>query len=206
MASRRYEKKKRKVQEAETRQRIVAATSELHEEVGPARTTVTAIAERAGVARPTVYQHFPDERELFGACAAHFSERHPPPDSGEWQKVKDPHERLRKALAETYEYYASTERMTANVVRDAALLPALGEVLEKDEGPYFEEVSRVLATGWGVRGQRRQRLMAVLGLALDFGTWQRLVSEGGLSAEQAAETMAGTVALAADRSPSQGTE
>ena len=189
--SRRYEKRKRKVQEEQTRERIVAATSALHEEVGPARTTVTAIAERAGVARPTVYQHFPDDKALFGACAAHFSERNPPPDPGEWARIKDPVERLKTALERTYGYYAATERMTANVVRDAPLLPALRSVLEEDEGPYVEEVMRVLLSGWGVRGKRRAKLAALLTLAVDFLTWQRLVSDGGLTGAEAADVMVG---------------
>ncbi|MDQ2621581.1 MAG: TetR/AcrR family transcriptional regulator [Actinomycetota bacterium] len=199
MTTRRYEKRKRKAKEEATRQRIVAATSALHEEVGPARTTVTAIANRAGVARPTVYQHFPDEQALFGACAAHFAAEHPAPDPRTWNAIDDPVDRLRKALEETYAHYAATEQMTANVVRDAELLPALRDVLEADEGPYQEEVTRALSAGWGLRGQRRKALFAVLGLALDFGTWQRLVSAGGLTGAQAAETMADMAALVAGR-------
>jgi AcrR family transcriptional regulator len=33
--------------------------------------TITAIAQRAGVQRHTVYSHFPDEQSLFRACVAH---------------------------------------------------------------------------------------------------------------------------------------
>jgi AcrR family transcriptional regulator len=204
MTTRRYEKRKRKANEEETRQRIIGATSSLHEEVGPARTTITAIADRAGVARPTVYQHFPDERTLFGACAAHFAERNPAPDPGPWKEIADPVTRLRTALEEIYGYYAATERMTANVVRDAELLPALREVLADAEGPYEEEVGQVLASGWGVRGGARKRLLAVLGLALDFVTWQRLVPDGGLTGPEAAATMAGLAAQVAGRAPEPG--
>lgn len=184
-----------------TRERIIAATSALHEEVGPARTTVTAIAARAGVARPTVYQHFPNDESLFGACAAHFAEKHPAPDPRHWTKIDDPVDRLRTALEEMYAYYAATERMTENVVRDAGLLPALREIVDEEERPYLEEVGRVLAGGWGARGRHRKTLRAVLGLALDFATWQRLVSDGGLTGSQAAVTMTGLAAQAAGRVP-----
>jgi AcrR family transcriptional regulator len=204
MTTRRYEKRKRKANEEETRRRIIGATTALHEEVGPARTTITAIAARAGVARPTVYQHFPGERALFGACAAHFAENNPAPDPGPWREIADPVDRLRTALEATYEYYALTERMTANVVRDAELLPALREVMEDTEGPYEEEVRRVLSVGWDIRGQRRKTLRAVVGLALDFVTWQRLVPDGGLTGAQAAATMAETAGLVAGRAPASG--
>ena len=67
--------KRRAEQLEETRQRIVDATVALHEEVGPARTTVTAIAQRAGVSRPTVYNQFPDDRSLFAACSGHWRQQ-----------------------------------------------------------------------------------------------------------------------------------
>src|ERR671919_2710297 len=84
---RKYEKKRRAEQEAETRQRIVEAMVALHREVGPARTTISAIAERAGVERLTVYRHFPDERSLFEACTGHWRASHPPPDPGPWTQI-----------------------------------------------------------------------------------------------------------------------
>ena len=64
-ASRTYELKRRAELQEETRRRIVAAAVELHTTLGPSRTTVQAIAEKAGVTRPTVYAHFPDARSLF---------------------------------------------------------------------------------------------------------------------------------------------
>jgi len=64
-----YRLKERAQQQAETRRRIVEAVVALHEEVGPARTTVVEIADRAQVSRPTVYTHFPDERLLMTACS-----------------------------------------------------------------------------------------------------------------------------------------
>src|SRR6476469_8330030 len=97
--TRKYELKERAEKQAETRQRIVEATAALHEEVGPARTTVAEIARRAGVTRLTVYTHFPEDEELFGACSAHFMSQHPPPDISVWAQIDDPAKRLRRALA-----------------------------------------------------------------------------------------------------------
>ena len=79
---RNYELRARAGRQQATRRRIVEATVALHREVGPARTTVAEIARRAGVQRLTVYNHFPDDAQLFAACQAHFLAQHPPPDLG----------------------------------------------------------------------------------------------------------------------------
>src|SRR5688572_5888882 len=103
--SRKYELKRRAERQAETRRRIVDATVGLHTSVGPARTTISAIAERAGVERHTVYAHFPDERALFQACSTHWRELHPLPDSARWESIADPQRRLRAALQDVYAWY-----------------------------------------------------------------------------------------------------
>lgn len=175
-----------------TRQRIVEATVELHESVGMARTTISAIAEKAGVQRLTVYRHFPDERALLDACSGHWSAANPPPDPASWTQIPDPERRLRVALAEVYAYHRRTEPMIANVVRDMQVHPLTREVAE----PYFqhwEQMRYVLATGWGVEGERLSLLLAILGHALDFQTWRSLVRQRGLTAEQTVGVMMGMV-------------
>src|ERR671911_2497873 len=98
MTTRTYQKKRRAEREAETRQRIVEAIVALHREVGPARTTISAIAEQAGVERLTVYRHFTDETSMFQACSAHFATQVAPPNAARWADVVEPAERLRAAL------------------------------------------------------------------------------------------------------------
>src|SRR5687767_7292869 len=109
MATRTYQKKRRAEREAETRQRIVEATVALHREVGPARTTISAIAERAGVERLTVYRHFPDQRSMFEACTAHYATQVPGPDPATWADIEEPGERLRAVLLAFYDYYRRAE-------------------------------------------------------------------------------------------------
>src|SRR5215216_1744944 len=116
--SRPYRKRARARQEEETRQRIAHAAMELHGSIGPARTTISAVAERAGVQRATVYRHFPDELSLFQACSGHWMELHPLPDLEAWAAIEDPDERLRVALGELYGRYRRTERMTELLLRD----------------------------------------------------------------------------------------
>ena len=190
---RQYELKERARKQAETRRRIVEATVALHEEVGPARTTVAEIARRAGVQRLTVYNHFPDERELFGACSMHFIGDHPPPDPGAWAAIADPRERLRVALADLSAWHRGGEAMLSHVRRDVQLLPALNEVVETGQAPFRAVIRDILGAGWGVRGKARSRLLAAIGWATDFRSWQQLVREQGLSENEAVEVLAGAV-------------
>src|SRR5690606_6889289 len=106
-----YNLKQRAKAEADTRRRIVEAAIHLHESVGDAATTVTAIADRAGVGRVTVYRHFPDERSLLTACTNHYFELNPPPDPASWAGIADPNQRLETALTDLYAFYRRTEGM-----------------------------------------------------------------------------------------------
>ncbi len=187
-----YQLKKRARRQQETRRRITEATVELHRTVGPVKTTISAIAEKAGVERLTVYRHFPDERSLLEACSGHWNAANPPPDPAPWRKAKDPEDRLRTALGEMYAYYGRTEPMLSNVLPDAQKMPALAEVLVP-YGLYMEAVRETLAVGWGARGRRRGLLLATLGHALEFETWRSLVRRQGLNDEQAVELMVNLV-------------
>jgi AcrR family transcriptional regulator len=197
MGKRRYELKERARRQEETRARIVDATVALHREVGPARTTVAEVARRAGVGRVTVYNHFPDDSALLGACSARFIGEHPPPDPADWAGIADAGARLHAALEATYAYFRANEAMLANVTRDAALLPALAEVLDGGGATaYAEAVRDSLLAGRGLRGHRRRRARAAIGLALAFPTWQRLTREEGLADGEAAELMVAAVLAA----------
>ena len=196
---RKYEMKKRAERHRETRRRIVDATVELHLTRGPANTTISEIAQRAGVNRLTVYNHFPDTTDLLKACSRSWTERHPAPDPTPWAQISDPQVRLRTALADLYGFYASTEPMRANVLRDAQTMPELAALLEGSVVPYLEEVRDVLAGGWEVRGKVRKRLLATLALALDFHTWRSLERGSGLSRPEAVETMLEAVRSSASR-------
>jgi AcrR family transcriptional regulator len=200
---RKYEMKKRAERQRETRRRIVEATVELHRTRGPAKTTISEIAQRAGVNRLTVYNHFPHITDLLKACSRSWTERHPAPDPTSWAQIRDPKERLRTALAELYGFYARTEPMRANVLRDAETMPALSALLQGTVVPYLGAARDLLAEGWEVSGNSRRRLLATLKLAIDFHTWRSLERESGLSREEAVEAMLEAVcsAVASPRAP-----
>lgn len=204
MTSRRtYELKQRAERREETRRRIVDAAVELHTTLGPARTTVGAIAERAGVTRPTVYAHFPDTRALFEACSGHVRATIPPPDPSAWRAIADPDERLEAALRELYGYYARLEPLLENVERDAAVMPIVAEV-DADRARYLEAARDLLVEAWPARGSTRGRVRRAVGHALEFQTWQSLVRRQGCSTDEAARLMVAFVHAAAATAATRG--
>lgn len=193
-----YRLKQRAVEMAETRRRITEAAVHLHGTVGPARTTVSAIAELAGVQRHTVYRHFPSDEALFGACSAHYTEANPWPDVEAWRAIGDPRRRLAEALTELYAYYERTEPMFTNVLRDLELVDALRPTIVPLER-FLEDAAEALAVGWGVRGRRRGVLVAALHHALDFGMWRSLTASDEIGRAEAVELVTALVEAAATR-------
>jgi len=193
---RRYELKKRADEMAETRRRITEAAVHLHGTVGPARTTLSAVAEQAGVQRQTVYRHFPTEADLFAACSAHWAAANPWPDLETWRAIGDPRARLARGLDELYGWYERTEPMLANVLRDLELVEAMRSAAAP-LGSFFAETVDVLGVGWGVRGRRRAVLTAALRHAVDFHVWRSLAWETGVTRADAVRLVAALVDEAA---------
>ena len=193
-SKRKYELKKRAEQMDETRLRITEAAIGLHGSVGPSRTTMSAVARRAGVERRTLYRHFPTEAELFDACSTHYFAANPWPDLGGWRAIRDPKERLERALDELYAYYERTEPMFSNVLRDAEVVDfARDAVAPVDE--FLDEAAEILIAGRQVRGRRRQRLRGAVRHALAFSTWRSL-SANGIERPDAVDLMTALVEAA----------
>ncbi len=195
-SSRPYRKRARAAQEEETRRRITEAAVDLHGTLGPARTTISAVAERAGVQRATVYRHFPDEAALFGACSAHWIAQNPLPDIAAWAEIGDPAKRLRAALAELYAWYERGAQMLERTTRDAPLVPAMAAPVER-MGAWRAAAAETIVRGRPERGRRRRRAQAAVEHAIEFQTWRSLVGEGRLPAADAVELMSELVELAA---------
>jgi AcrR family transcriptional regulator len=189
---RKYEMKRRAERQRETHRRITEAAVELHQTVGPGRTTVSAIAEKAGVQRHTYYAHFPELKDLYQACMAHYLEQNPVPETSFWADVADAEERLRVALSEVYAYYSRNEAMVSNVLRDAPLDPVAQETMVSFY-QYWEAMRDAIADAFEASGERYEALLGAIALALDFGTWRTLVRQQGLRDDRAVELMVGMV-------------
>ena len=190
--ARKYEMKRRAERMEETRRGITEAAVELHETVGPARTTVSAVAEKAGVQRHTYYAHFPQIEDLYRACTAHYMERHPLPEPSPWVEITDAEERMRRGLSEVYGYYSDTEAMLANVLRDGQLDPR-GQESMVMLYQLWGRMRDTIAEAFGASGERREELLGAVALALDFQTWRTLVRGQGLEQDRAVDLMVGMV-------------
>ena len=183
-----YRKTRRAELEEETRRRITESTVELHERVGPARTSIRAVAERAGVRRSTVYRHFPDEAALFAACSSHWRAANPPPDLRAWAALPDPAVRTEAAFGELYAFYRRTEGMYTSLLRDEPLVPTVQRLL-RGFHDYLRSIEDVLMAGRGLRGHAARRTRAAIGHAVAFPTWRSLTHDQGLSDDDAVGLM-----------------
>ena len=182
--TRTYQKKKRAEREAETRRRIVEATVALHTSVGPARTTISAIADKAGVQRHTVYSHFPEEDTLFAACTSHWASLHPFPPAEPWEAAADPLSRLALALRDVWAWYANVEPDLTLFFRDAELVPAV----QADMNRYAERLTALADRLAGALGGSSV-VRAGVGHALAFETWRSLVRRECLTTDAAVDAM-----------------
>lgn len=185
-----YEKRRRAELEQETRRRITESAVALHASLGPSRTSMSAVAEHAGVRRSTLYRHFPNQEALFDACSAHWGAANPPPDIAAWAGIEDPDARLRAALGAMYAYYRQTEPMVANLLRDIEL-PVVGSRMAGFP-EYLDAIRRALLRG----RPRRRAVRAAIGHALAFSTWRSLARNQQLDDSQAVDLMCRLVSAA----------
>lgn len=195
-----YTLKKRAEQQAETRQRIVEASLDLHGSIGPALTTLSMIAERAGVQRHTLYAHFPDERSLFMACSGLHLEREPLPDATAWSDIADGDELLRTGLDAIYEWYERNTELVACVLRDAEYHSLTLEVSELRFGPPMAACEDVLGAALSIEQG------AMLKFALSFFTWRTLTREAGLTRGAAVAAMVRMIGAAGNDIADRGAE
>jgi AcrR family transcriptional regulator len=191
-----YRMSRRAQLEDGTRRRITESAVALHEELGPARTTISGVADRAGVRRSTVYRHFPTEEALFAACSSHWRAENPPPDIGAWAAIESPGERAEVALHELYTFYARTQPMYDSLLRDERLVPIVERLLGDFYG-FLQAIQDVLMAGRGLRGRAARRTRAAIGHAVAFPTWRSLAVEQGLAVDDAVSLMASLVEGAA---------
>jgi len=185
--------RRRAEQVDQTRQRIVEATVELHGSVGPAATTIAAIAQAAGVTRLTVYRHFPDEAALFGACSAHWISQQQLPDPAAWSGIGDPAARLRAGLADLYRFYRAGAGMLTCLYRDLAALPEVYQQALLDQDTLFCDV---LAAPFGGTSNQHRRRRALIGHAISFWTWRSLCLDHSLTDTDAVDAMTGMILTA----------
>lgn len=176
MKKRKYTKTRRAEQQEETRDKIVEAAMALHEELGPRATSISAIAERAGVQRLTVYRHFEDDVAIFQACSSRWFELNPPPGPSLWQELAPAAQRTEEALVNIYTYYSNSAAMLNRVYSDEADVPALQEVMQGFR-LYLEGISNDLLKAWQPESKKRKDIKTLINHAVQFSTWKSFSQE-----------------------------
>ncbi len=176
MRKRKYRKTRRAEQEEQTRDKIVSAAMALHEEIGPRATSISAIAERAGVQRLTVYRHFKDDVAIFQACSSRWFELNPPPNPSSWQELAPAVQQTKEALRNIYNYYAANARMLNRVYSDAADVPALQEVMDGFR-TYLNQIGNDLLKAWQPETKKSKDVKVLINHALRFSTWESFSQE-----------------------------
>ena len=180
-----YRMTRRAEQVDETRRRIVAAAVGLHGTVGPAHTTVSAIAEAAGVTRVTVYRHFPDEDALFAACTAHWAAGQRLPDVAAWREIDSPEDRTTAALTDLYRFFHDAAPMLTLTTRDQDVVPDF--IRTRNRVTAQDQVDALLEA-WPP-GKRTARRRALAGHAISFATWRSLCVDQSLPPQDAVAAM-----------------
>ena len=187
-----YRLQRRAESQRQTRLRLTESAVTLHGTVGPSLTTMSAVAQHAGVRRSTLYRHFSDEAALFDACTAHWASENPLPDLGAWLVIDNADKRLGVALGELYTFYERTERMLENMVRDEQTMPLVAERFAAVHA-YVDAAQDTLMADRKLRGGAKRRTRAAIGHAISFSTWKSLVREQHISATEAIALMCSLV-------------
>ncbi len=148
----------------ETRRQITEAAVRLHTTIGPSETSISGVAEEAGVTRLTVYRHFADIDVLFAACRAHFRAENPIPDPAAWSGVGGLEPRARAGLTAMYGWFADHAEPLFPLYRDMTAMPRITQEAMRDDNRCLSE----LLLGSDVpRGEAGRRLRAVARHVLD---------------------------------------
>ena len=195
---RRYDNRARQQKAAQTRERIIAAGSELvhgYDTWDWRDLTFRSVAERAGVGERTVYRHFPTERHLHDAVMERLES-----EAGVSYEDVD----LGNLAEVTARFFASLQRFS---VRDSVNTPNDPTFVSIDERRRDALVRAVAASapGWS---ETEQRVTAgLLDVLWNLPTYERLVGVWGVDGADATSAVGWLMAkvieaIEADNPPS----
>ncbi|SHG83120.1 transcriptional regulator, TetR family [Kaistia soli DSM 19436] len=198
MARREYRMTERAKARDETRERILAATMQLHDEQGVAATSFVDIAKRAGLGAATVYRHFETLGALVRACGEHvWAEMRPPlPDQapGLFDAIAGRDARLRRLVEELDRFYARGALRLERAVADRDHVPELDQFLvavETGVAFWVDYAAKDPEQPHGTPPTTIRRLLALT----SFGVWLSMVRVG-LGPEERVDLLAQVLACA----------
>jgi AcrR family transcriptional regulator len=190
--TRAYRTRRRSNRSAETRERIVAAVRSLLEEGTFHDSTVEEVADRAGIARATLYQHFGSRLELVDAICETFDAN---PALLEIRKVvdlPDADAALSETIANTVRFWSSEDTVLAQLYGVAAIDPAAQELVDRQRSDRRSEIARLarrLRSSGRLRpGTSEKSALTILMLLTSYDSFREL-REAGLSEREVTKTL-----------------
>ena len=190
MSSRAYRTRGRSKRSAETREKIKTAVRELLTEGVFHESTVEEVADRAGVARATLYQHFRSRLELVDAICETFDENPALLRLRETVDDPDPDAALAGTIAHAMQFWSSEDPVLRHLYGVVSIDPAAHDLVERqrnDRRSELERLARNLARGGRLRTTER-RALALLLVLTSYETFREL-REAGLTDRQLGATL-----------------
>jgi AcrR family transcriptional regulator len=177
-SSRSYRARRRTRRPEETRGRIVAAVRGLLEEGTFHEATVEEVADRAGIARATLYEHFGSRLELVDAMCATFDENPALLELRETVELDDADAALERTLELAVRFWSSEDAVLAQLYGVVAIDPAARDLVERQRADRRRELGRLIRNLRRGRRLRRgttdQRALAVLLTLTAYETFREL--------------------------------
>jgi AcrR family transcriptional regulator len=187
MSTRPYRTRRRTDRTDATRERIKAAVRELLAEGSFHASTVEEVAERAGVARATLYQHFRSRLELVDAICETFDDNLALLQLRETVELPDADAALAETIALTVRFWSSEDPILRQLYGAAAIDPAAQALVDRQRGDRRSEYDRLVRNLDGAQhlraGLTRQRALNLLLVLSSYDTYREL-REAGLSDRQ----------------------
>ncbi len=200
MTPRAYTLSRRALSQQETRERILEATVALHAQKGSIATSYAEIAQRADVAVPTVYKHFPDRGALLAGCTAHASKDAPALGPQVLEGVDGAPARLRALFDAAYRRHEYLEPWMR--WREDRIDPDLAAIFAPMGAAMRSLIEAAIASGKRSPPKAAVALATTLG---EYSAWESLVRGNGLTTSEAAELAAETVAAVLQSSRKRST-
>jgi len=144
--------------------------------------TVEELAEKAGVSRATVYQHFPSRLDLVDTMCDTFAENPALVRVRQSVELDDPSEALRETIADTMGFWASEDSILRQLYGVAAVDQAADDLVERqrrDRRGEMQKLVRRLDEERALRnGLERSAALAQLLVLTSYGTYRELREEG----------------------------
>lgn len=174
-----------------TRERIKAAVRELLAEGTFHTSTVEQVAERAGISRATLYQHFRSRLELVDAICETFDANPALVELRQIVELPDAEAALDKTIANSMRFWSSEDPVLHQLYGVAAIDPAAQDLVDRQRNDRRGELGRLVANlhrNGRLRDCTTARALTLLLVLTSYETFRELRG-AGLSDRQLTATL-----------------